>query len=370
MNKIRVLYGHQAEGMAIAIMEAMGVEEELASLGLANPYIALKPNLVVPQPAEWGATTSPDLVRGVIKYLNIHGFNNIAIMEGSWVGDRTEEAFRVCGYEKLSSDFEVPLINLKKDAYEKIEVADLLIKVCRQPLKADYLINLPVLKAHCQTKITCALKNLKGCIPDHEKRRFHQLDLHRPIAYLNKALRSDLTIVDGIIGDLTHEEGGNPVRMDRVLAGRDPVLLDAYVAELLGYGADEIPYIGFAAQLGVGMPQIGPASIIELNQSQAGVSLETIEPGEEVDYLRKWIREDRACSACFGSLVHALMRLKEQGRLEQLPRGICVGQGFKKQKSLKIGIGSCTSAGGEFLPGCPPKARDIISFLDSHSTKE
>ena len=45
------------------------------------------------------------------------------------------------------------------------------------------MINLPVLKGHCQTLITCALKNNKGLIPNAEKRRFHTLGAassHRP----------------------------------------------------------------------------------------------------------------------------------------------------------------------------------------------
>ena len=32
--------------------------------------------------------------------------------------------------------------------------------------------------------MTCALKNLKGCLPDREKRRFHALGLTKPIAAL------------------------------------------------------------------------------------------------------------------------------------------------------------------------------------------
>ena len=38
----------------------------------------------------------------------------------------------------------------------------------------DRLINIPVLKGHCQTAMTCSLKNLKGCIPNKEKQRYHR----------------------------------------------------------------------------------------------------------------------------------------------------------------------------------------------------
>ena len=37
--------------------------------------------------------------------------------------------------------------------------------ICDSALALDFLINDPVLKGHCQTKITCALKNMKGLIP-------------------------------------------------------------------------------------------------------------------------------------------------------------------------------------------------------------
>src|SRR5690606_36606024 len=124
----------------------------------------------------------------------------------------------------------------------KSTVDGLEIEVCAKVLEVDYLINMPDLKAHCQTKLTCALKNLKGCVPDKEKRRFHTLGLHRPIASLNKVIKSDLILVDGIIGDLTHEEGGTPVRLDRAIAGYDPVMVDAYAASLIGYRLAEIPY--------------------------------------------------------------------------------------------------------------------------------
>jgi len=124
----------------------------------------------------------------------------------------------------------------------------------QQTLEVDYLINMPVLKAHCQTKLTCALKNLKGCIPDSEKRRFHTLGLHKPIACLGAAVRADLTIVDAIVGDLTFEEGGTPVQMNRIIAGKDPVLIDAYAAQLIGYEKDDIAYISMAEKLGWAQP--------------------------------------------------------------------------------------------------------------------
>ena len=116
----------------------------------------------------------------------------------------------------------------------------------------DFLINVPVMKGHCQTKITCALKNLKGLIPNCEKRHFHAMGLHEPIAHLAAEIVPDFTVVDSICGDWDFEDGGNPVELNRILAAADPVLCDAYVCHFMGYEVEEVPYIKMAEALGAG----------------------------------------------------------------------------------------------------------------------
>ena len=39
---------------------------------------------------------------------------NICILEGSWIGDRTSRAFKVCGYEDISEKYNVPLVDSTK----------------------------------------------------------------------------------------------------------------------------------------------------------------------------------------------------------------------------------------------------------------
>ena len=94
------------------------------------------------------------------------------------------------------------------------------MEICCIALDTDFLIDLPVLKGHCQTNMTCALKNLKGCLPDREKRKFHSDGLFRPIAALATYLKPSLVIVDSICRDLNFEEGGNPIHTNRILLRR------------------------------------------------------------------------------------------------------------------------------------------------------
>ena len=72
--------------------------------------------------------------------------------------------------------------------------------------------------------------------------------------------------------------------------------------------------------------------------------------------------EDQACSACYGSLIHALARLDEEGRLNKDFPVISIGQGFQG-KTGHLGVGNCTSRFEKSCPGCPPDAAAIRRFL-------
>lgn len=362
MNKqeIHVIYGSDYRKMIYEVLSRI----DLAKVLHPDMHIGLKPNLVVAKKASEGATTSPVVIEGTIEYLMAHGIKKISIMEGSWVGDDTKRAFQVCGYTEIAKKYGIPLYDLKDDGFVVKRVGEIDIKICKKPLEVDFLINMPVIKAHCQTMLTCALKNLKGCIPDSEKRRFHSMGLMKPIGYLGKALTPGLTIVDAIAGDLTFEEGGNPVRMDRIFVGKDPVLIDAYAASLLGYSPEEIEYISIAEGIGAGSADLASARILEYD---IGLKKETeLKPSNRVKQLTRNVIAKEACSACYGGLIHALQRLDDNGRLKLLPGPIHIGQGFRGQTVEGLGIGQCSRGFACHVAGCPPTAKRIVEFLEEN----
>ena len=359
-NEILVFYGNDISGMAIRLAR----EANLAGLiGNRGKRIGIKPNLVVARPASGGATTHPEIAAGLITYLKENGFENLVILEGAWTGASTSEAFTVCGYRKLAGEMGVELIDTQTDRARSCDCRGMNIEICESALAVDFMINLPVMKGHCQTLLTCALKNNKGVIPDSEKRRFHSLGLTRPIAHLNTVVRNDFILVDAICGDLDFEEGGNPVYAGRMFAARDPVLCDAWAAVQMGYDLSAIPYIGLAEKLGIGSADLRNAKIRELNSGSGQLS-GAVTPSGKVRQLAANITENNSCSACYASLIFALSRLGRlgQGRLKEK---ICVGQGFR-EKQRNLGVGQCCSGFKAFCPGCPPSGADILAFLQNH----
>lgn len=356
-NQLYIHHGTEAKKMASYLLEASEIQSEIKPAY----HVGIKPNLVEAKPASLGATTHPELVEGVIEFLQGIGVKKITIMEGSWVGDDTREAFRVCGYQDLAQRKGVNLLDLKTDVAVQRKTSLFDLKVCKSPLEVDYFINMPVMKGHCQTRITCALKNMKGCIPDAEKRRYHRLGLHEPIAAVNSILRPDLILVDALNGDLTFEGGGSPVPMDRILIGKDPVLVDTWAAQTMGWKKEEIKYIELAEKLGIGRSSLEDAEIVEF-----GKASRIIEPAElrgSAMVLDDFIDSGDACSACYATLLYALKRLEEEGKLTLLVENLKIGQVYKGMRFSGLGIGDCTSSFKEYIPGCPPEAAVILEYL-------
>lgn len=357
MNRLVITYGSKPKQMAQLALEAAAAADSIDT----SVRIGIKPNLVLDQPAALGATTHVGLVAGIIEYLQALGCRKLVVIESSAIGYSTARAFNVCGYDNLASRYGIRLVDLKHDQAVTVKAAGLDLSICKTALELDYLINVPVLKAHCQTGLTCALKNLKGCIPDREKRRFHSLGLHRPIAALNMALKTNLIVVDGICGDLTFEEGGNPIAMNQVMVGFDPVLVDAYAAEQIGLDPASIQYLALAEQMGLGSADLDAAEIIELGTDKHPSLSALASPLAR--QLSKYVDARSACSICYGSVIRALARLQEEGQLNRLPGPIKIGQEFRDHREDGIGVGVCTAGLKHNLSGCPAKAKEIVEFL-------
>lgn len=364
-NEILIMYGTDYVSMTEQLLEKAELgdlileESKKKQIPDSGIRIGIKPNLVAPIPAEDGGTTHPQVVEGLIRYLHKHGFTNLVILESSWVGDRTEDAFLMCGYYDLAEQYQVELVDMKRVPVTEIDCAGMKLKVGKPAVELDFLINVPVLKGHCQTRMTCALKNLKGLLPDSQKRAFHRMGLHEPIGHLSAGMHQNFILVDSICGDLSFEDGGNPVQQDRLIAARDPVLCDAYCCELLGIPVETVPYISLAQSYGCGSMDVGKAWIREINHplheidlSGVGKALQLSQLTEEVD----------ACSACYGSLIPALQQLESEGFLHRLQDKVCIGQGNRGKHGV-LGVGSCTAGFQYHLEGCPPTKEEIYDFL-------
>lgn len=131
----------------------------------------------------------------------------------------------------------------------------------------------------------------------------------------------------------------------------------------MGFELPEVPYIQPAESLGVGSADLEKAVIRELNIPQSSAEIANF---PKFTGFAKYIDEREACSACYGSLAHALKRMGERGELYGVKSKLYIGQYYKGKCMDGIGIGSCTGGFQKHVKGCPPNAKEIIEYLEEH----
>ncbi|HNZ95366.1 MAG TPA: DUF362 domain-containing protein, partial [Sphaerochaeta sp.] len=141
MRDIFHIYGTNGFEMTQILLQAIELEKLIPAQWST---IAIKPNLVVAAKPEGGATTHPEIVIAIIEYLKERGFHNISIVESAWVGDSTKRAFEVNGCYAISSKYDVPLVDVKDDAYVTRTVHGIPIDLSKTITETDFLISLPV----------------------------------------------------------------------------------------------------------------------------------------------------------------------------------------------------------------------------------
>ena len=121
-------------------------------------------------------------------------------------------------------------------------------------LGVDFLVSMPKMKTHHWAGVTLSLKNMFGVVPGGcygwPKNVLHWAGIDRAILDINAALRPDFAIVDGIIG----MEGNGPIQGQAkpcglLVAGDDPVAVDATCVRIMGLLPEKINYIARAATL-------------------------------------------------------------------------------------------------------------------------
>ena len=207
MSRIFQIYGNDSHDMTLKLLDASNAIELVPSGG----NVALKPNLVIAGRPEQGAVTHSGVLSGCIEYFRDNGIKDISIIEGSWLGDETMRAMRTAGYDEVCRKYDVQFHDLKKDSVRRVKTAIGDMEICSRALDSGLLVNLPVLKGHSQTKMTCALKNLKGCLPDKEKRRFHALYFQFKMQFLEDSDDGDADQGKAETIDQVHRTVGQPV---------------------------------------------------------------------------------------------------------------------------------------------------------------
>jgi uncharacterized protein (DUF362 family) len=215
--------------------------------------VIVKPNLCYYWDASTGYTTDPRVVAGIIDWVRREfGDVDIKVAEADASAMRTKYAFPVLGYDKLAKDKNVELFDLSNDTLldETVHVngREIVFKVPASLKNCDLFVNVPKLKIMRDVRITCAMKNVFGCIGFPRKMIYHKF-LDEAIVGINKVLHPHLTVVDGLVG-----LGRFPIRLGLIMASADVFSADWVASQIMGYRPSSVRFLKLAAKEKVGDP--------------------------------------------------------------------------------------------------------------------
>ena len=87
--------------------------------------------------------------------------------------------------------------------------------------------------------------------------------MNQNLAALARKTRPHVSVVDGFLG--MHREGprhGTPIRLGTVIAGTDPVAVDAVAASVMGFDPRQIGYLVYAHEAGIGLADLDRISVV------------------------------------------------------------------------------------------------------------
>jgi uncharacterized protein (DUF362 family) len=251
MSKVAIVKGKYPVESTVRALEL--IESDVNRVLSVKKPILIKPNYINSKHPSTGITTDSRVIEGVVKFLKEHGIKDISIGEGSGFGD-TLEAFRVAGVDAVAERYDVRLIDLNKDDFVEVYPPNPLslkkVRVAKTALEST-IVSVPKLKLHRIATVTLSLKNMMGALAS--KGTMHAgLSLNENIADLASVVKPSLSVVDGIIAGEGHETSGNPVEMNLVIAGTDPVAVDAVGAAVMGIEPVEVKHLVLAEKKGLG----------------------------------------------------------------------------------------------------------------------
>ncbi|WP_254173107.1 DUF362 domain-containing protein [Planktothrix pseudagardhii] len=218
--------------------------------------VLLKPNLLTGSRPTKECVTRPELVAAVAKLVIEAGgkpFLGDSPAFGSALG-----VARANGYLPLIESLNLPIVEFQGKRYQTVSEGFDHLRLSKEAMEADVVINLPKLKSHVQLTLTMGVKNLFGCVPGKMKAWWHLeagKDVNRfgeMLVETARAINPNLTILDAIIGHEGNGPSGGEPRELGILAASDHVFsLDRTLVDLLQVDPSLVPTVAASQRLGL-----------------------------------------------------------------------------------------------------------------------
>jgi uncharacterized protein (DUF362 family) len=242
----------------------------VAALGGMGKFVAkgdkvvVKPNIGWDRTPEMAACTNPEVVKTLVELVLEAGAKKAIVIDNTtnqakrcYVRSGIQEAVKQAGGDMLFvDDYRVKRAALKGEWIKEWEV---LLDV----VESDKIINVPIAKHHSLCRLTLGGKNWLGATGG-ARNQFHQ-DLDKAIVDLSAFFKPRLTVLDAYrILVRNGPQGGRASDTElrkTVVAGTDPIAVDAYGCSFFGLAPRDLPYLALARERGLGEFDLGKVRV-------------------------------------------------------------------------------------------------------------
>ena len=218
--------------------------------------VLIKVNFITTKTWDTGATTDPIVVEAMILKLKSLPVE-VLVVESDATMTNATKAFKATGMAEMCERNNVEWVNLRH-LKEKVDIpipgGQVLKKITVPRLvRESAVISAAKLKTHSSTQVTLGMKNMFGLLPDKLKFKYHLKGISKVIVDINTVLRPAITVTDGFIAmEGNGPTDGNPIQMDTIIAGVDPVATDATACRVMGFDPYTISHIRRAYEKNLG----------------------------------------------------------------------------------------------------------------------
>ncbi len=238
------------------------VRRAIAELGGMGRFVArgdavlVKPNMAWDRTPEQAANTNPEAVAEVVRLALGAGARKVLVTDVPV--NEVRRCFERSGVARAVTAAGGQIVLPESARFREVDLGGTVLRawpVLDPFLEADKVINLPVAKQHELTGATLGLKNWYGMLGGLRMRLHQRID--ESLADLAAFLRPTLTVLDAYRVLMRNGPSGGSVEdvalRKTVIAGTDPVAVDAYAARALwGLDPGSLRCLELAAERGLG----------------------------------------------------------------------------------------------------------------------
>jgi uncharacterized protein (DUF362 family) len=250
----------EGESPAAITREAVALIGGMKAFVGKGDKVVIKPNIGWDRTPEMAACTNPEVVKTLVELVLDAGAKKAIVIDNTtnqakrcYVRSGIQEAVKQAGGDILFvDDYRIKKMALKGELLKEWEV---LLDV----IESDKIINVPIAKHHSLCRLTLGAKNWLGATGG-ARNQFHQ-DLDKAVVDLAAFFKPRLTVLDAYrILVRNGPQGGRISDTElrkAVIAGTDPVAVDALAASFFDVAPRDLPYLGLARERGLGEFDLG-----------------------------------------------------------------------------------------------------------------